>query len=144
MKHKASQRKSKRIVPVFLLMVFLGGIIILSLILITKGIKNWARKQKNPEQVLQQAILAYMDCISEKRYGDMYGMLAAESMEAISEKDFIARNSAIYEGIGMENMKITITGYNKEKLTVTYNTSFDTDAGNISFGNEASYSLSDL
>ena len=66
MKHKASQRKSKRIVPVFLLMVFLGGIIILSLILITKGIKNWARKQKNPEQVLQQAILAYMDCISEK------------------------------------------------------------------------------
>ncbi len=139
MKHKASQRKSKRIVPVFLLMVFLGGIIILSLILITKGIKNWARKQKNPEQVLQQAILAYMDCISEKRYGDMYGMLAAESMEAISEKDFIARNSAIYEGIGMENMKITITGYNKEKLTVTYNTSFDTDAGNISFGNEASF-----
>lgn len=66
-------------------------------------------------------------------------MLTKGSIKAISEKDFATRNSAIYEGIEMENMMIDITGYDMENLTVKYNTSFDTVAGNVNFENEASF-----
>ena len=138
MKRKASRRKRKKTVRVFLLTMLISGTIALSLIILVKGIMN-KEKRKNPEQILQQTLLTYMNCISEKRYEDMYGMLTEESIKAISEKDFATRNSAIYEGIEMENMMINITGYDKEDLTVLYDTSFDTVAGNVSFENEVSF-----
>ena len=47
------------------------------------------------------------------------------------------RNSAIYEGIEVDNMEIEVTAYDEERKAVTYQTSFDTVAGNISFENEA-------
>lgn len=136
MGRKANRRKRKKIVRVFLMTMFISGTSAICLILLAKGIIG-NRERKSPEQILQQTLLAYMDCISEKRYGDMYGMLAKGSVKTICEKDFAARNSAIYEGIEMENMMIDITAYDKENLTVKYNTSFDTAAGNVSFGNEA-------
>lgn len=138
MKRKANRRKRKKMVRVFLLTMLISGMSALSLILLAKGIIG-NREQKSPEQVLQRTLLAYMDCISEKRYGDMYGMLTKGSVKTISEKDFATRNSAIYEGIEMENMIIDITAYDEENLTVKYNTSFDTVAGNVSFENEASF-----
>ena len=136
MGRKANRRKRKKIVRVFLMTMFISGTSAICLILLAKGIIG-NRERKSPEQILQQTLLAYMDCISEKRYGDMYGMLAKGSVKTICEKDFAARNSAIYEGIEMENMMIDTTAYDKENLTVKYNTSFDTAAGNVSFGNEA-------
>lgn len=134
MKRKAKRRKRKKIVCVFLLTMFISGTIAISLILLAKGIMNKEERQ-NPEQIL----LAYMDCISQKRYEDMYGMLTKESVKAISEKEFVTRNSAIYEGIEMKNIIIDITSYDKENLTVKYDTSFDTVAGNVSFGNEVNF-----
>ena len=125
-------------VRVFLLIMFISGMSVLSLILLAKGIIG-NRERKSPEQILQQTLLAYMDCISEKKYGDMYGMLTKGSVKTISQKDFATRNSAIYEGIEMENMIIDITAYDKENLTVKYNTSFDTVAGKVSFENEAGF-----
>ena len=118
--------------------MLVSGVVALSLILLANKFIDW-RERRSPEQILQQTLLTYMDCISEKRYGDMYGMLTEGSIKAISEKDFAVRNSAIYEGIEMENMMIDITGYDKENLTVKYNTSFDTVAGYVSFENEASF-----
>lgn len=53
------------------------------------------------------------------------------------QEDFINRNSAIYKGIEMRNMTVEITGYNEEENSVTYHTSLDTVAGNISFENKA-------
>lgn len=129
------KRKANR---VFLLTVFFSGTIALSLILFAKGMMD-KKEQNKLEQILQQTLLAYIDCITEKRYGDMYRMLTKGSVKAISEKDFAERNSAIYEGIEMENMMIDITGYDKENLTVKYETSFDTVAGNVSFENEAGF-----
>lgn len=134
MRQKIHGKKRKKIIYVILTM-FLSGIIALSLILLAKGIIKRQNEQKNPEQIL----LAYMDCITRKRYEEMYGMLTKGSADAISKKDFAARNSAIYEGIEMENMIVTITGYDKENLTVKYATSFDTVAGSVSFENEASF-----
>lgn len=138
MKRKANRRKRKKMVRVFLLTMLISGMSVLSLILFAKGIIG-NRERKSPEQILQQTLLAYMDCISEKKYGDMYGMLTKGSVKTISEKDFATRNSAIYEGIEMENMIIDITAYDKENLTVKYNTSFDTVADKVSFENEASF-----
>lgn len=134
MKCKANRKKRKKTVRVFLLTIFIGGMMAFSLIILARGITD-KEKRKDPEQIL----LEYMDCISEKRYGDMYGMLTKRSVKTISEKDFATRNSAIYEGIEMENMMIDITAYDKENLTVKYNTSFDTVAGNVSFENEAGF-----
>ncbi len=131
---KSSEEKIK--VCVFLLTIFISGTIVLSFILFAKGIMDKGERN-DPEQILQQRLLAYMDCISEKSYEEMYGMLTKESVKTISEKDFATRNSAIYEGIEMENMMIDITDCDKDNLTVKYNTSFDTAAGNVSFENEA-------
>ncbi len=87
----------------------------------------------SPESLLVQ----YMRYIPEQEYEQMYGMLDAEASGNISREDFIQRNSAIYEGIEVQNMEIQVIGYDREQETVTYQTSFDTVAGNISFENEA-------
>ena len=138
MKRKVNRRKRKKPVRVFLMTMLVSGVVALSLILLANKFID-RRERRSPEQILQQTLLTYMDCISEKRYGDMYRMLTKGSIKAISEKDFATRNSAIYEGIEMENMMIDITGYDMENLTVKYNTSFDTVAGNVSFENEAGF-----
>lgn len=88
--------------------------------------------ENNPERVLK----TYMNCISEKKYGEMYEMIADESKKMIRKNDFVKRNSAIYEGIEAKNVNIHILNYDKKKLTVTYNTSFDTVAGKVEFENE--------
>lgn len=134
MKRRPNRRKRKLILIFIVTMCVVSTVIALSLIFLSNGNMN-KKKQKNPEEVL----LAYMDCISEKQYREMYRMLTVGSVKSISEKDFIARNSAIYEGIEMKNMIVNITGYDKKNLTVKYDISFDTIAGNVSFENEASF-----
>lgn len=54
---------------VFLLIMLISGTSALSLILLAKDMIG-KRERKSPEQILQQTLLAYMDCISEKRYGE--------------------------------------------------------------------------
>lgn len=75
--------------------------------------------------------------IPEQEYEEMYAMLNIEASRNISQDDFVKRNSAIYEGIEVDNMEIEVTAYDEERKAVTYQTSFDTVAGNISFENEA-------
>lgn len=80
-------------------------------------------------------LIRYMNYIPEQGYEQMYEMLNVEASGNISREDFVKRNSAIYEGIEVQNMKIEILKYDKE--TVTYKTSLDTVAGNICFENTA-------
>lgn len=87
----------------------------------------------SPEELLVE----YMNYIPEQEYEKMYEMLDAEASGNISQEDFIKRNSAIYEGIEVQNMTIEVTAYDKKRRMVTYQTSFDTIAGAISFTNEA-------
>ena len=84
-----------------------------------------------------ELLLTYMDYISEQNYKEMYQMLDVDASGKISEEDFIKRNSAIYEGIEIQNMTTTIISYDEEKNMVRYQTAFDTVAGNISFENKA-------
>ena len=67
----------------------------------------------------------------------MYAMLHIEASGNVSQEDFVTRNSAIYEGIEVQNMAVQIIAYDEEQMAVTYQTSFDTVAGTISFENEA-------
>lgn len=67
----------------------------------------------------------------------MYQMIDAETSEQISKEDFTKRNSAIYEGIEIQNMTTTVISYDEEKNVVQYQTAFDTAAGNVTFENEA-------
>ena len=64
-------------------------------------------------------------------------MIDVQNSGDITQEDFIQRNSAIYEGIEVQNMKIQITEYNENEKTVKYESSFDTAAGTVSFENEA-------
>lgn len=94
------------------------------------------RKQNtlvSPEELLVE----YMNHIPKQEYEEMYAMLNIEASRNISQDDFVKRNSAIYEGIEVDNMEIEVTAYDEERKAVTYQTSFDTVAGNISFENEA-------
>ena len=88
---------------------------------------------KTPEELLVE----YMNHIPAQEYEQMYAMLHIEASGNVSQGDFIKRNSAIYEGIEIQNMAVEIIAYDEEQLTVTYQTSFDTVAGEISFENEA-------
>jgi len=132
MKRKSRYKRRKRkdfiwravtVTAFIVTIVFAVGIIIFF-----AGRKQW----EIPEEIL----LKYMNCISEKRYEDMYSMLSAQTSE-ISQEDFIKRNSAIYEGIEAQNITVAIISYDKEKCMVQYRTSFDTVAGEIGFDNKA-------
>ena len=88
---------------------------------------------KTPEELLVE----YMNHIPAQEYEQMYAMLHIEASGNVSKEDFIKRNSAIYEGIEIQNMAVEIIAYDEEQLTVTYQTSFDTVAGEISFEKSA-------
>lgn len=95
-----------------------------------------AKKEVNipkPDELL----VTYMSYIQEKKYEEMYQMIDAETSEQISKEDFTKRNSAIYEGIEIQNMTTTVISYDEEKNVVQYQTAFDTVAGNVTFENEA-------
>ncbi|MCC2166816.1 penicillin-binding transpeptidase domain-containing protein [Gallintestinimicrobium propionicum] len=131
MKRRARRKKKQR--TTICLTVFVLETISIGAI-VSIGILH--RKQNtlvSPEELLVE----YMSHIPEQEYEEMYAMLNIEASRNISQDDFVKRNSAIYEGIEVDNMEIEVTAYDEERKAVTYQTSFDTVAGNISFENEA-------
>lgn len=130
----ARRKKKRKQSFVRMVTVMLGIVIIFAVIDIAK---IWIRERgwKKPEELLMQ----YMAYIPKKEYDQMYAMLYEEASEKISKEDFINRNQAIYEGIEVKNMTIKVLSYDAERLTVTYQTSFDTIAGKIYFDNEAHF-----
>lgn len=82
-------------------------------------------------------LVTYMHYLEDKKYEKMYEMIDAQASGNITQKDFVARNSAIYEGIEIQNMQVKIIEYDGK--TVRYETSFDTLAGNVKFENEATF-----
>ena len=104
--------------------------------IICGGITYYRQKMwDTPEELLKK----YMECISQKEYEKMYDMVNKEASGDISKEDFVKRNSAIYEGIEADNLKINMLEYDKKEKSVTYHTSFETPAGIIDFDNEASF-----
>ncbi len=131
MKRRARRKKKQR--TTICLTVFVLGTMSIGAI-VSIGILH--RKQNtlvSPEELLVE----YMNHIPKQEYEEMYAMLNIEASRNISRDDFVKRNSAIYEGIEVDNMEIEVTAYDEERKAVTYQTSFDTVADNISFENEA-------
>lgn len=126
-----TQKKSKPI----LILSAAAGIILTACAISAVIYFSSGRGRETPQELLAE----YMNHIPEKEYGKMYAMLDKETARNISEEEFITRNSAIYEGIGTEDMVIKVTEYDEGKRAVKYHASFDTVAGNISFDNEATF-----
>ncbi|HIV42362.1 MAG TPA: penicillin-binding transpeptidase domain-containing protein [Candidatus Mediterraneibacter guildfordensis] len=126
-RRKGKSNKIKWAVGVFLTMLLLCAILYM-----TAHFLLW-NQGNSPEEVL----ISYMNCISEQKYNEMYEMIDVQNSGNISQEDFVQRNSAIYEGIEVRNMKIQITEYKEAERTVYYESSFDTIAGSVSFDNEA-------
>jgi len=136
-----SRRKQKKKMAVLIWMTaVLAGIVTTGMIIYYKkdGLHHTSEKtpvQSSPKELL----IEYMNHIPEREWEEMYEMLDIEASGNISQEDFIKRNSAIYEGIEMQNMIIEILEYDENEKNVTYQTSFDTAAGNISFKNKACF-----
>lgn len=97
----------------------------------------WLLRVKQKIILPDELLVSYMGYIEQEEYDKMYALLDVSASGNIREEDFIKRNSAIYEGIGMRNMTVTVTAYDRKREAVTYETSFDTSAGAVSFTNEA-------
>ena len=120
-----SRKKAKRILCYTLVVTITGMAAIYAMLFFFKKEKN----RITPEELLN----IYMGYVAGGQYEEMYEMIVGN----ISREDFIKRNSAIYEGIEMQNMQAEVISYDEEQMAVTYQTSFDTVAGNISFENRA-------
>ena len=110
-----------------------SGIFVLCVVLYIAAQIILSNRGSSPEEIL----LSYMECISEQKYDEMYEMIDVQNSGNITQENFVQRNSAIYEGIEVQNIKIQITEYNETEKTVKYQSSFDTVAGTVSFENEA-------
>ena len=129
MKRKSKRRRRKNKI-LWVLMICMG---ISAITLCATKFIGIRKDRTTPEEVL----LKYMGYIQEQNYTAMYQLIDVEASGQISEEDFVKRNSAIYEGIEVQNMAVTILSCDMEKNVVRYQTDFDTVAGEISFENEA-------
>ena len=129
MERKSKRRRRKnKILWVLMICMGISAITVCAAKFIGKG-----KDRITPEEVL----LKYMGYIQEQNYKAMYQLIDVEASGQISEENFVKRNSAIYEGIEVQNMAVTIISCDMEKNVVRYQTDFDTVAGEISFENEA-------
>lgn len=104
--------------------------VILVVILIRKG-------EDRPGELLK----TYIGCIEKGDYDQMYDMLDGISSSRISREDFIERNRNIYEGIEASDIQVDVTDTRKEgnEQIVSYTFRCNTQAGKMSFENEASF-----
>lgn len=93
-------------------------------------------KEKKPEEIL----IDYMNHIEKQEYNEMYSMIDTDMSTNGDKKYFLDRNSRIYEGMEISNLKISniIEKERKgKKVSLSYNSSFETIAGTVNFKNEA-------
>ena len=128
-----NKRKKTRSRLLWIAIAVIGIAAVISAVCVAGMLETKENAWRTPEELLVE----YMYHIPKKEYEEMYAMLNIEASRNISQDDFVKRNSAIYEGIEVDNMEIEVTAYDEERKAVTYQTSFDTVAGNISFENEA-------
>lgn len=114
---------------------------LMNLCLITAVVAFFVWYESVPDVSPEKILKTYMAHISNREYEQMYEMIDAGISGNISQEDFVKRNSAIYEGIDVDNMKVHITSYDKEQKEICYETSMDTVAGNVTFENKASFIL---
>ena len=128
-----NKRKKTRSRILWIAIAVIGIAAVISAVCVAGMLATKENAWRTPEELLVE----YMDHIPKQEYEEMYSMLHIEASRNVSQEDFVTRNSAIYEGIEARNMVVEIISYDEEQMSVTYQTSFDTVAGTISFENEA-------
>ena len=128
-----NKRKKTRSRLLWIASAAIGIAAVISAVCVAGMLATKENAWKTPEELLVE----YMDHIPKQEYEEMYAMLHIEASGNVSQEDFVTRNSAIYEGIEVQNIAVQIIAYDEEQMTVTYQTSFDTVAGTISFENKA-------
>lgn len=88
---------------------------LMNLCLITTVVAIFVWYESVPDVSPEKVLKTYMAHISNREYEQMYEMIDAGISGNISQEDFVKRNSAIYEGIDVDNMKVHITSYDKEQ-----------------------------
>ena len=116
---------------------------IIIVLLLIAGIVAWyiiSNMDKNkPEEVLS----AYIVCLKNQDYEGMYLLVSDSTKARVDKETFLSRNQNIYEGIEATNIEISNLVYDKENKSVSYDMSFDTLAGTISFSNIATFDRQD-
>ena len=128
-----NKRKKTRSRLLWIAIAVIGIAAVISAVCVAGMLATKENAWKTPEELLVE----YMDHIPKQEYEEMYAMLHIEASGNVSQEDFVTRNSAIYEGIEVQNIAVQIIAYDEEQMTVTYQTAFDTVAGTISFENKA-------
>lgn len=132
MKKKNKTRKVRIQICIFSTMILLGCAALYFLA------TNELFGYEKPENLLVE----YMQYIEKQEYEAMYSMLDSQSAESIELDDYVKRNSNIYEGIEACNLQIQnvqVTKQEGKRITLTYQTSLDTVAGEIVFDNHAAF-----
>ncbi len=133
MKRKSRyKQKKKRSRFLWIVIVVIGMVMVIAAVC-AAGIFIKRNNRKTPEELL----IEYMNHIPDREYEQMYALIHHGTADNMSQEDFVKRNSTIYEGIEIQDMEVEIIAYDKERMAVAYQTSFQTIAGNISFENEA-------
>lgn len=125
------ENKSKKIgiiiAVILIILLLIGGVIAWYIV------KNMDKNK--PEEVLNQ----YIDYLSNKDYEGMYTLLSDSTKSRVDKETYIARNKNIYEGIECTNINISNLDINEDNKNITYNMSFDTLAGNLSYSFTATF-----
>lgn len=88
----------------------------------------------------EECLRTYMGYIEKQEYEEMYAMTADQGGDGISREEFIERNSRIYQGMEVSHVKISRVRAGKvrgRQVSVSYDTSFETVAGRVTFSNTA-------
>lgn len=92
--------------------------------------------RETPGEMLER----YVACIEKGKYAAMYEMIHPQSSACTNQKEFVDRNSNIYGGIEIKDVKVeNIREEKGERQTaiVSYTMSFETSAGQVKFDNDA-------
>ncbi len=130
---KITKKRNHNVLRILILILGISILLLSAVIIRALKYSEKTGQKTTPEKVLLQ----YMQHIQEQNYTAMYQMIDAEASGQIREEDFVKRNSAIYEGMGVQDITVTVLSHDEEADTVQYQMSFDTAAGSIRFENEA-------
>lgn len=131
-KHRRRRKNKKKLLLIFMIIFIIAGCAGAFAIISKKSVLK-----EKPEEL----IVKYMNHIEKMEYEDMYDMTEQSDVENDKEA-FVERNSKIYEGIEVNNLKVQnvqIVEEKKDIVTVSYDTSFETVAGEVSFSNTANF-----
>lgn len=114
---------------------------VLLVLLIASAVLFFLRESRISFQMqAEECVRTYMKHIEKQEYEEMYAMTADADGDNISKEEFIERNSRIYQGMEISDFKISAVHAGKVKgkqVSVSYDTSFETAAGKVTFSNTA-------